>query len=92
MKRYMHMENITYKLNFCKDHLYMTFADTGKCIDIPYSDIVEIIETKNLYLMKIKTYITVAVTKDSLNNIQDIDWKNFLKEKCTAARKIKYKK
>ena len=92
MKQYMHMENIIYKIKFLEDHFYLTFTNAEKCISIPYSDIVEVIETKNIYLVKIKTYIPVIVTKDSLKYLPDNDWKNFIIKKCITARKIKFKK
>jgi len=92
MKQYMHMENINYKIKFLEDHFYLTFTHAEKCITIPYSDIVEVIETKNIYLVKIKTYIPVIVTKDSLKYLPDNDWKNFIINKCITARKIKFKK
>jgi hypothetical protein len=92
MKRYMHIENTIYRINFSENHIFLTFTDIGECINIPYSNIVEVIETKNLYLMKTKTYISVIVTKDSLKNLPDDDWKNFLIKKCITARKIKFKK
>lgn len=92
MKRYMHIENTIYRIKFSENHINLTFTDMGKCINIPYSNIIEVIETKNLYLIKAKTYIPVIVTKDSLKNLPNDDWKNFIIKKCKTARKIKFKK
>jgi len=93
MKRYMHMkDDLNYKLNFFEDYLYLTFNEIEKCIEIPYSEINEIIETQNFILLKLKTFNPVIVEKKSLINVSDDDWKNFLIKKCINARKIKFKK
>lgn len=93
MKRYLHMkDDLIYELNFCEDYFYITFIEIKKCIKMPYSEILEIIETENFYLMKTKASNSIIIKKDSLNDLSDDDWKIFIKKKCTNAKKIKYKK
>ena len=92
IKGYMHTENMIYQLRFGEDHLYLSISTTSKCTLIPYSNFTEIIESKNLYLLKTRSGNHVIITKDSLNNILADDWKNFLRKKCTAAKCIKFRK
>jgi hypothetical protein len=88
----MHTENMIYKLRFGEDHLYLSISTTSKSTQIPYSNFTEIIESKNLYLLKTRSGNHVFITKESLKNILADDWKNFLRKKCTTAKCIKFRK
>lgn len=89
MKGYMHTENMVYQLKFDDEYLCVSINEADINIQIPYSDFVKIIETKNLYLMKTKAGNPVIITKHSLSNVSKEDLKEFLKKKCTNVKKIK---
>ena len=88
----MHTEDMFYQLIFDEDYLYLTISSTSKCAQIPYSNFTEIIELKNLYLLKTSSGNHVIIKKDSLKNILANDWKNFLRKKCTTVKCIKFRK
>lgn len=59
---------------------------TGVEIQVPYDQVVMVMETKNLFLIRIPEKRLVLVDKNGFQRGNASEFAEFLKEKCTAAR------